>query len=213
MLFEKYEMGKMLGRGTFAKVYHGKELANGESVAIKVINKDQLKTEEMMKLITREISIMRLVRHPNIVEIKEVLATKAKIYIIMEYVKGGELFAKIAEGRLREDVARKYFQQLISAVDFVHSRGVVHRDLKPENLLLDENGDLKVTDFGLSALTDKQHDGAGFLLHTQCGTPAYIAPEVLKKKGYDGAKADIWSCGIILYVLLAGFLPFQMKVS
>lgn len=209
MLFEKYEMGKMLGRGTFAKVYHGKELANGESVAIKVINKDQLKTEDMMKLITREISIMRLVRHPNIVEIKEVLATKAKIYIIMEYVKGGELFAKIAEGRLREDVARKYFQQLISAVDFCHSRGVVHRDLKPENLLLDENGDLKVTDFGLSALTDKQHDGAGFLLHTQCGTPAYIAPEVLKKNGYDGAKADIWSCGIILYVLLAGFLPFQ----
>ncbi|KAI5669555.1 hypothetical protein M9H77_19408 [Catharanthus roseus] len=207
ILFEKYEMGKVLGRGTFAKVYHGKELATEENVAIKVINKDQVKTEEMMKLITREISIMRLVRHPNIVQIKEVMATKVKIYIVMEYVKGGELFAKVSKGRLREDVARKYFQQLISAVDFCHSRGVAHRDLKPENLLLDDNGELKVTDFGLSALTELQHDGQ--LLHTQCGTPAYIAPEVLRKKGYDGKKADIWSCGVILYVLLAGFLPFQ----
>ncbi|CDP17892.1 unnamed protein product [Coffea canephora] len=207
ILFDKYEMGKLLGKGTFAKVYHGKEMATGESVAIKVIYKDQVKTEEMMNQITREISIMRLVRHQNIVEIKEVMATKTKIYFVMEYIKGGELFTKVARGRLKEDVARKYFQQLISAVDFCHSRGVVHRDLKPENLLLDENGELKVSDFGLSALPEQlRNDG---LLHTQCGTPAYIAPEVLRKKGYDGVKADLWSCGVVLYVLLAGFLPFQ----
>ncbi|XP_027082464.2 CBL-interacting serine/threonine-protein kinase 25-like [Coffea arabica] len=207
ILFDKYEMGKLLGKGTFAKVYHGKEMAKGESVAIKVIYKDQVKTEEMMNQITREISIMRLVRHQNIVEIKEVMATKTKIYFVMEYIKGGELFTKVARGRLKEDVARKYFQQLISAVDFCHSRGVVHRDLKPENLLLDENGELKVSDFGLSALPEQlRNDG---LLHTQCGTAAYIAPEVLRKKGYDGVKADLWSCGVVLYVLLAGFLPFQ----
>ncbi|KAL9280565.1 putative CBL-interacting serine/threonine-protein kinase 25 CAMK-CAMKL-CHK1 family [Arabidopsis thaliana] len=207
VLFAKYEMGRLLGKGTFGKVYYGKEITTGESVAIKIINKDQVKRESMMEQIKREISIMRLVRHPNIVELKEVMATKTKIFFIMEYVKGGELFSKIVNGKLKEDSARKYFQQLVSAVDFCHSRGVSHRDLKPENLLVDENGDLKVSDFGLSALPEQiLQDG---LLHTQCGTPAYVAPEVLRKKGYDGAKADIWSCGVILYVLLAGFLPFQ----
>lgn len=207
VLFGKYEMGRLLGKGTFAKVYYGKQLMTGESVAIKVINKDQVKKEFMMEQIKREISVMRLVGHPNVVELKEVMATKKKIFVAMEYVKGGELFAKVARGRLREDLARKYFQQLISAVDFCHSRGVSHRDLKPENLLLDENEDLKISDFGLSALPEQlRNDG---LLHTQCGTPAYVAPEVLRKKGYDGSKADLWSCGVILYVLLAGFLPFQ----
>ncbi|KAJ6367868.1 hypothetical protein OIU78_000439 [Salix suchowensis] len=135
------------------------------------------------------------------------MATKAKIYFVMEYVRGGELFNKVAKGRLKEDVARKYFQQLISAVSFCHARGVFHRDLKPENLLLDENGNLKVSDFGLSAVADQiRQDG---LFHTFCGTPAYVAPEVLARKGYDAAKVDIWSCGIILFVLMAGYLPFH----
>ncbi|CAA3031020.1 CBL-interacting serine threonine- kinase 25-like [Olea europaea subsp. europaea] len=207
IIFGKFEMGRLLGQGTFAKVYYGKNLKTSESVAIKVINKDEVKKECMMEQIKREISVMRLVRHPNVIELKEVMATKQKIFFVMEYVKGGELFAKVAKGKLKEDVARKYFQQLISAVDFCHSRGISHRDLKPENLLLDENENLKISDFGLSALPEQlRNDG---LLHTQCGTPAYVAPEVLRKKGYDGAKADIWSCGVILYVLLAGFLPFQ----
>jgi serine/threonine protein kinase len=128
---------------------------------------------------------------------------------VLEHVKGGELFNKVQRGRLKEDAARKYFQQLICAVDFCHSRGVYHRDLKPENLLLDENSNLKVSDFGLSALAEcKRQDG---LLHTTCGTPAYVAPEVINRKGYDGAKADIWSCGVILFVLLAGYLPFHDK--
>ena len=125
----------------------------------------------------------------------------------MEYVRGGELFNKVAKGRLKEDVARKYFQQLISAVGFCHARGVFHRDLKPENLLLDENGNLKVSDFGLSAVSDQiRQDG---LFHTFCGTPAYVAPEVLARKGYDAAKVDIWSCGVVLFVLMAGYLPFH----
>ncbi|OIS96115.1 PREDICTED: CBL-interacting serine/threonine-protein kinase 5-like [Nicotiana attenuata] len=207
ILFGKYETGKELGKGTFAKVFHATNLATGENVAIKVIKKEIVKSPEMMEQIKREISVMRLVRHPNIVELKEVMATKTKIFIVMEYVKGGELFAKVAKGRLTEDVARKYFQQLISAVEFCHSCGVSHRDLKPENLLLDENENLKVTDFGLSALPEQLlNDG---LLYTQCGTPAYIAPEIIRNKGYDGGKADIWSCGVILYVLLAGCLPFR----
>ncbi|XP_009596060.1 CBL-interacting serine/threonine-protein kinase 6-like [Nicotiana tabacum] len=206
-LYGKYELGRLLGHGTFAKVYHARNVQNGKSVAMKVVGKEKVIKVGMMDQIKREISIMKMVKHPNIVELNEVMASKTKIYFAMEFVKGGELFAKIAKGRLREDVARGYFQQLISAIDFCHSRGVYHRDLKPENLLLDEEGNLKVTDFGLSAFTDHlRQDG---LLHTTCGTPAYVAPEVIGKKGYDGAKADIWSCGVILYVLLAGFLPFQ----
>ncbi|KDP41975.1 hypothetical protein JCGZ_26993 [Jatropha curcas] len=206
ILFDKYEMGRLLGQGTFAKVYKGRNLATNESVAIKVVHKDQVNKQGLMEQIRREISVMHLVKHPNIVQLKEVMATKSKVFFVMEYVRGGELFAKVAKGKLKEDVARKYFQQLISAIDYCHSRGVSHRDLKPENLLLDENGNLKVSDFGLSALPEQnRNDG---LLHTQCGTPAYVAPEVLRKKGYDGAKTDIWSCGVILFVLLAGYLPF-----
>ncbi|KAL2332522.1 hypothetical protein Fmac_020103 [Flemingia macrophylla] len=207
ILFNKYEIGKILGQGSFAKVYHGRNLSTNENVAIKVIKKERLQKERLMKQIKREVSVMRLVRHPHIVELKEVMANKAKIFMVVEYVKGGELFAKVAKGKMKEDLARKYFQQLISAVDFCHSRGVTHRDLKPENLLLDENEDLKVSDFGLSALPDQRRSD-GMLL-TPCGTPAYVAPEVLKKKGYDGSKADIWSCGVILFALLAGYLPFQ----
>ena len=207
LLHGKYELGRLLGYGTFAKVYHARNLKSGKRVAMKVVGKEKVIKVGMMEQIKREISVMKMVQHPNIVELHEVMASKSKIYFAMELVRGGELFSRIAKGRLREDVARVYFQQLISAIDFCHSRGVYHRDLKPENLLLDEEGNLKVTDFGLSAFTEHlKQDG---LLHTTCGTPAYVAPEVIGKKGYDGAKADLWSCGVILYVLLAGFLPFQ----
>ncbi|GLT68329.1 hypothetical protein SLA2020_405740 [Shorea laevis] len=197
----------MLGQGTFAKVYFARNLEHGQSFAIKIIDKEVVTKVGLIDQIKREISVMHLVKHPNVVGLHEVMASKTKIYFVMEYVKGGELFNKIAKGRLKEDAARTYFQQLIAAVDYCHSRGVYHRDLKPENLLLDEQGNLKVSDFGLSALGEsRRQDG---LLHTTCGTPAYVAPEVINKKGYDGAKADIWSCGVILYVLLAGFLPFH----
>ncbi|KAJ3682894.1 hypothetical protein LUZ60_013121 [Juncus effusus] len=207
ILMDKYEIGRMLGQGTFAKVYYGKNLSTNQSVAIKVIDKEKISKFGLMDQIKREITVMNVVRHVNIVQLYEVLATKSKIYFVLEYIKGGELFNKVSKGRLREETARKYFQQLISAVDFCHSRKVYHRDLKPENLLLDENGNLKVSDFGLSALSDsKRVDG---LLHTTCGTPAYVAPEVINRKGYCGAKADIWSCGVILFVLLAGYLPFH----
>ncbi|KAL5547486.1 hypothetical protein UlMin_002717 [Ulmus minor] len=207
LLHGKYELGRILGHGTFAKVYHARNLKSGKSVAMKVVGKEKVIKVGMMEQVKREISVMKMVEHPNIVELHEVMASKSKIYFAMELVRGGELFAKIARGRLKEEVARVYFQQLISAIDFCHSRGVYHRDLKPENLLLDEEGNLKVTDFGLSAFSEHlKQDG---LLHTTCGTPAYVAPEVIGKKGYDGSKADLWSCGVILYVLLAGFLPFQ----
>ncbi|KAL6977538.1 CBL-interacting protein kinase 2 [Sarracenia purpurea var. burkii] len=206
-LMNRYDLGKLLGQGSFAKVYHGRNLKSGEHVAIKVIDKEKVLKLGLIDQTKREISVMGLVKHPNVVQLYEVMATKKKIYFIMEYAKGGELFHKVAKGRLNEDIVRKYFQQLICAVNFCHSRGVYHRDLKPENLLLDENGILKVSDFGLSTFAEcKRQDG---LLHTTCGTPAYVAPEVISRRGYDGVKADIWSCGVILFVLLAGYLPFH----
>uniref|UniRef100_A0A7N0T418 non-specific serine/threonine protein kinase n=1 Tax=Kalanchoe fedtschenkoi TaxID=63787 RepID=A0A7N0T418_KALFE len=204
----KYELGRTLGEGTFAKVKFARNVETGENVAIKILDKEKVLKHKMITQIKREISTMKLIRHPNVIRMFEVMASKTKIYIVLEFVTGGELFDKIAsKGRLKEDEARKYFQQLINAVDYCHSRGVFHRDLKPENLLLDPNGNLKVSDFGLSALPQQvREDG---LLHTTCGTPNYVAPEVINNKGYDGAKADLWSCGVILFVLMAGFLPFE----
>ncbi|KAL0373865.1 UNVERIFIED_CONTAM: CBL-interacting serine/threonine-protein kinase [Sesamum radiatum] len=183
----KYELGRTLGEGSFAKVKFARNVTTGDCVAIKVIDRDR-------------------VLHHRMVE--QVMASRTKIYIVLEYVGGGELFDKIAKyGRFKEDVARSYFQQLINAVDYCHSRGVYHRDLKPENLLLDSYGVLKVSDFGLSAFS-QQVRGDG-LLHTACGTPNYVAPEVLTDKGYDGTSSDVWSCGVILFVLMAGYLPFD----
>ncbi|XVF36544.1 hypothetical protein REPUB_Repub19eG0066900 [Reevesia pubescens] len=202
----KYEIGRTIGEGTFAKVKFAQNTETGESVAMKVLDRSTIIKHKMVDQIKREISIMKLVRHPYVVRLHEVIASRTKIYIILEFITGGELFDKIVHnGRLSEAEARRYFQQLIDGVEFCHSKGVYHRDLKPENLLLDSQGNLKISDFGLSALPEQ---GVS-LLRTTCGTPNYVAPEVLGHKGYDGAVADVWSCGVILYVLMAGYLPFD----
>ncbi|CAN6442373.1 unnamed protein product [Victoria cruziana] len=202
----KYEVGRTVGEGTFAKVKFAKNTETGEGVAMKVLAKSSILKHKMVDQIKREISIMKLVRHPNIVRLHEVLASQTKIYIILEFITGGELFDKIVhQGRLSERESRRYFQQIIDAVEYCHKKGVYHRDLKPENLLLDSQGNLKISDFGLSALRRQGVE----LLHTTCGTPNYVAPEVLSHKGYDGSAADVWSCGVILYVLMAGYLPFN----
>lgn len=204
----KYDIGKTLGEGSFGKVKFGRHVETGQSVAIKIIARDHVLRHKMVDQIKREISTMKLIKHPNVINLIEVMASKTKIFIVLEYVDGGELFDKIAQqGRLNEDEARGYFQQLMNAVDYCHSRGVYHRDLKPENLLLDSSGTLKVSDFGLSALSQQLRDDG--LLHTACGTPNYVAPEVLTDRGYDGTTSDVWSCGVILFVLMAGYLPFD----
>ncbi|XP_060216137.1 CBL-interacting serine/threonine-protein kinase 3-like isoform X2 [Lycium barbarum] len=204
----KYEMGRTIGEGTFAKVKFARNSETGDPVAIKILDKDKVLKHKMAEQIKREIATMKLIRHPHVVQLYEVLASKTKIFIVLEFVTGGELFDKIVNhGRMQEKEARKYFHQLINAVDYCHSRGVYHRDLKPENLLLHASGHLKVSDFGLSALSQQVRDDG--LLHTTCGTPNYVAPEVLNDHGYDGTTADLWSCGVILFVLLAGYLPFD----
>ncbi|KAJ0961532.1 hypothetical protein J5N97_001705 [Dioscorea zingiberensis] len=204
----KYELGRTIGEGTFAKVRFARNSETGDPVAIKILDKEKIQKHKLVEQIKREIATMKLIKHPNVVRLYEVMGSKTKIFIVLEFVTGGELFDKIVNhGRMREDEARPYFQQLINAVDYCHSRGVYHRDLKPENLLLDAYGNLKISDFGLSALSQQVRDDG--LLHTTCGTPNYVAPEVLDDRGYDGAPADLWSCGVILFVLLAGYLPFD----
>jgi len=209
----KYDIGRTLGEGTFGKVKFAVNTDTHERVAIKVLDKDKIQKQNMGAQVKKEISIMKMVRHAHVVQLKEVLASRTKIFIVLELITGGELFDKIvSEGRFDEAQARFYFRQLVHGVGYCHEQGVCHRDLKPENLLLDENGDLKISDFGLSALyTGEQDEGESraALLHTTCGTPNYVAPEVLADRGYDGRAADTWSCGVILYVLMAGFLPFD----
>ncbi|KAK1439528.1 hypothetical protein QVD17_05348 [Tagetes erecta] len=207
IILNKYQLTRLLGRGSFAKVYHGRSLINDSSVAVKVIEKPSISDPSMEPRLIREVEAMRRLNHPNILKLYEVLATKTKIYLVMELAPGGELFTQLTRrGRMKEPTARRFFQQIVSTLSFCHENGVTHRDLKPQNLLLDENGELKISDFGLSALPESKKDG---LLYTACGTPGYSAPEIVRRKGYDGSKADAWSCGVILFMFLAGYLPFD----
>ncbi|VAH20301.1 unnamed protein product [Triticum turgidum subsp. durum] len=178
VLTQRYEIGRQLGQGTFAKVYYARNLANGQPVAIKMIDKDKILKVGLVDQIKREISIMRIVRHPNVLQLFEVMATRSKIYFILEYAKGGELFNKLAKGKLSEEGARKYFHQLISAIDFCHSRGVYHRDLKPENLLVDEYETLRVSDFGLSALTKNLMELYRKIAKAEYRCPRYFSTEL-----------------------------------
>ena len=174
--------------------------------------------------LTREIAILRRLRHPNLVMLRDVLASRDKVYVVMEFVAGGELFDRVAaEGPLPENEARRLFQQLADALAYCHSAGVFHRDLKPENVLLTREGDVKLSDFGFGHLSINKSGGGGsggggenggidnddFMLSTACGTPAFVAPEVLARKGYEGGPADVWSLGVTLAVMLSGRLPFD----
>ncbi|CAN4091823.1 unnamed protein product [Withania somnifera] len=208
VILGKYQLVHLLGRGSFAKVYHGRCLDDNTNIAIKVIDKKSTIVDASMEpRIIREISAMCRLNHPNIIQLNEVMATKSKIYLVMEIASRGDLQSKLnRHGRFSDYMARFYFHQLVSALHYCHQNGVTHRDIKPQNILLDQNNNLKISDFGLSALPEQMKDG---LLHTACGTPAYTAPEVAYRKGYDGEKADSWSCGVILFTFLSGFLPFD----
>ncbi|RNF06658.1 putative serine/threonine protein kinase [Trypanosoma conorhini] len=199
----QYALGKKIGSGNFSTVRQATD-AQGRKWAVKIIDKSRLKQEHMEEQMLREVAVMRSLMHENVIALRDVLESDNHYYLVLEYVPGGELFDKIVKAkRFDENTARRYFHQLIAGMHYCHSRGFAHRDLKPENLLLDANGTLKISDFGLS---NRQQD---VLLETVCGTPNYVAPEVLMERGYNGLSADIWSCGVVLYVMLAGRLPFE----
>ncbi|NWV06118.1 HUNK kinase, partial [Ptilonorhynchus violaceus] len=205
-----YLIGRKLGEGSFAKVREGLHVLTGEKVAVKVIDKKRAKKDTYVtKNLRREGQIQQMIRHPNIAQLLDILETENSYYLVMELCPGGNLMHKIYEKkRLEEHEARKYIRQLILAVEHLHRAGVVHRDLKIENLLLDEDNNIKLIDFGLS-------NCAGILgysdpFSTQCGSPAYAAPELLARKKY-GPKIDVWSIGVNMYAMLTGTLPFTVE--
>nr|XP_014122203.1 serine/threonine-protein kinase BRSK2 isoform X2 [Zonotrichia albicollis] len=155
--------------------------------------------------VEREIAILKLIEHPHVLKLHDVYENKKYLYLVLEHVSGGELFDYLVKkGRLTPKEARKFFRQIISALDFCHSHSICHRDLKPENLLLDEKNNIRIADFGMASL-----QVGDSLLETSCGSPHYACPEVIRGEKYDGRKADVWSCGVILFALLVGALPFD----
>ncbi|AGO12131.1 AaceriAEL230Wp [[Ashbya] aceris (nom. inval.)] len=200
----KYQVIKTLGEGSFGKVKLAHHVSTGQKVALKIINKKVLAKSDMQGRIEREISYLRLLRHPHIIKLYDVIKSKDEIIMVIEYA-GNELFDYIVQrDKMSENEARRFFQQIISAVEYCHRHKIVHRDLKPENLLLDEHLNVKIADFGLSnIMTD------GNFLRTSCGSPNYAAPEVISGKLYAGPEVDVWSSGVILYVMLCRRLPFD----
>ncbi|XP_069470404.1 serine/threonine-protein kinase SIK2 isoform X2 [Ambystoma mexicanum] len=199
-----YDIERTLGKGNFAVVKLARHRITKSEVAIKIIDKSQLDAVNLEK-IYREVQIMKMLDHPHIIKLYQVMETKSMLYLVTEYAKNGEIFDYLANhGRLSEPEARRKFWQILSAVEYCHSRKIVHRDLKAENLLLDNHMNIKIADFGFGNFYT-----AGEPLATWCGSPPYAAPEVFEGQQYEGPQLDIWSMGVVLYVLVCGALPFD----
>jgi len=201
---DRYELGREIGRGGFSVVVEGKDKRTGRRCAVKCVKKVKVEGDDI-KLLRREIKIMKKVDHPNILKLFEVYEDEEESFLVMELVEGKELFDKIVEkGQYSEKDASNIVRQIVSAVEYLHSNGIAHRDLKPENLLSagdDDTEVIKIADFGFSKKFDEEK------LMTSCGSPGYVAPEVLTCESYDKA-VDMWSVGVIIYILLCGYPPF-----
>jgi len=205
-MIEDYIIKETIGKGTFSVVKLGENINTKQKVAIKILDKEKIKTKEDLNRIQREIKILSILDHPYIIKTYKISETPKKYYIIMEYCEGGELFDYIVEKeRLDESEASIFFYQLINALEYIHSKGVAHRDLKPENLLLTTKKSIKIIDFGLSNF----FEGNIASLETPCGSPSYASPEIIKGEIYNGFKIDVWASGIILFAMLCGYLPFD----
>jgi len=212
----KYQLGETLGEGNYGKVKLAQHIETGQRYAVKIVQKSKLREEQLEEQMKREITVQKMLVHKHVVRLFEVMQTDNNIYLVLELITGGELFDRIIQKKkFDEDTARRYFQELIVGLYYCHQQGVAHRDLKPENLLLDDQDHIKITDFGLSNYQKNEggEGGGGALLQTVCGTPNYVAPEVLETddsgSGYNGFTADVWTCGVILFVMVAGYLPFD----
>uniref|UniRef100_UPI00358FF331 maternal embryonic leucine zipper kinase isoform X2 n=1 Tax=Myxine glutinosa TaxID=7769 RepID=UPI00358FF331 len=204
-LLKDYDVWETIGTGGFAKVKLAQHKLTGEKVAVKIMEKEELGAD--LPRVQTEIAAMKNLSHQHVCTLYQVIETSKRIFMVLEYCPGGELFDYIvSKDRLEESEARVFFRQIVSAVAYVHGQGFAHRDLKPENLLIDENHNLKLIDFGLCA---KPKGGLECRLQTCCGSPAYAAPELIRGKAYIGSEADLWSMGVLLYALLCGFLPFD----
>ncbi|GJQ11503.1 hypothetical protein GpartN1_g3294.t1 [Galdieria partita] len=201
-----YILGKTLGTGSTGKVKLAFNTEQNELVAVKIVRKDFLDSKpNLRRKVQREIAVMKLVEHPHVLRLIDVFETSSHLFLVIEYAEGGELFDYLVErGKLEPEEALRFFQQIISGLDYCHRRLICHRDLKPENLLLDKNNDIKIADFGMASLIPP-----GSLLETSCGSPHYASPEIVMGDMYNGFKSDVWSCGVILYALLIGRLPFD----
>lgn len=205
---EHYILGRTIGIGAFGKVKFSRHEFTGDTVAVKIISKQRMRKNNLNTRVNKEIQFLRYFNHPNIIKLYEVLETQTDIFLVMEYASGGELFDLINHMNLiPEPRAKHIFKQIVSGVGYCHSNLVAHRDLKPENILLDENDTVKIADFGLANLMKD-----GKFLKTDCGSPNYVAPEIILKRKYCGTEVDTWSCGVILYSLLAGRLPFDEEI-
>ncbi|XP_075706596.1 testis-specific serine/threonine-protein kinase 3 [Rhinoderma darwinii] len=205
LLVNGYHIGKTIGKGTYSKVKEAYSTHFQKKVAIKIIDKTKAAEEFIQRFLPRELQIVQQLRHKNIIEVYEIIKSGNKLYMIMELAEGGDIFDWIIQnGALPEHRARILFCQLVEAILYLHSQGIAHRDLKCENALLGKQGMLKLTDFGFAKILSFTE-----LTHTFCGSIAYAAPEVLQGVPYDSQKSDMWSMGVVLYVMLTASLPFD----
>lgn len=201
-----YKFGRLLGRGAFGKVNLGLHVLTGRLVAIKSFNKSALPNERSKKKILHEVKLLQKLRLNSIVKIYETFETPKYLIIVMEYVSGGDLLSYVKKrNKLNENVARYIFRQIIHSLDYIHNQYIIHRDIKLDNILLDVHNNIKICDFGVG----KQIRSKKEIMYDQCGTPAYIAPEILKGSGYEGSPVDYWSAGVVLYAMLSGMVPFK----